>query len=152
MFKKAAGYTLVELMIAVAIVADIAILALPAYQRQRRAAQNSRFAADLRVASAAFEMYAAENSRYPAEAAVGQLPTGMAQYLRGVKWETTNSLGGRWDWDNNQGYAAAAVCVEFSTDADPLQMADIDARIDNGILSTGNFRERSPRRYAYIIE
>lgn len=150
--KRNAGFTVVELMIAVAIIADICIIALPSYDRARRSAQNARFASDLRVATAAFEMYAAENSRYPAEAAVGQLPPSMDQYLRGVNWGGINSIGGRWDWDYNQGYCTAAVCVELSIDADPLQMVDIDTRVDNGILSTGVFRERSARRYAFIIE
>lgn len=150
--KRNAGFTVVELMIAVAIIADICIIALPSYDRARRSAQNARFASDLRVATAAFEMYAAENSRYPAEAAVGQLPPAMDQYLRGISWGATNSIGGRWDWDYQQGYATAAVCVELPIDADPLQMVDIDTRIDNGILSTGVFRERSARRYAFIIE
>ena len=150
--KRNAGFTLVELMIVVAIIADLCVIALPSYQRSRQSAQNARFASDLRVASSAFEMYATENNRYPAEAAVSQLPPGMDQYLRGVSWSAQNSLGGHWDWDFNQGYCTAAVCVELPTDSDQLQMVDIDTRIDNGILSTGTFRERSVRRYAYIIE
>ena len=150
--KRNAGFTLVELMIVVAIIADLCVIALPSYQRSRQSAQNARFASDLRVASSAFEMYATENNRYPAESAVSQLPPGMDQYLRGVSWSAQNSLGGHWDWDYDQGYCKAAVCVELPTDADPLQMVDIDTRIDNGILSTGTFRERSVRRYAYIIE
>lgn len=139
-------------MIVVAIIADLCVIAVPSYQRSRRSAQNGRFASDLRVAAAAFEMYATENNRYPDESATSQLPTGMEQYLRGVTWSAQNSLGGHWDWDYDQGYCKAAVCVELPADADTLQMQDIDTRIDNGILSTGTFRERSIRRYAYIIE
>jgi prepilin-type N-terminal cleavage/methylation domain-containing protein len=150
--KKCAGFTLVELMLAVAIVADIAIIALPTYTRARRASQNARFCSDLRIAAAAFEMYAAENNRYPAETAPGVVPAGMPVYLKGLDFGSPNTLGATWDWDYNQGYAIAAICVDLPTDADTIQMLDIDSRIDNGILATGAFRERSARRYAYIIE
>ena len=152
MLSKRSGFSLVEVMIIVALLADLIIIAMPAYQRSRRQAQDSRFAADLRTAAAAFEMYAAENNKYPPEAGVAQLPIGMDQYLRGVNWTIRNSIGGNWDWDYDQGYARAAVCSDQANDADPLQMVDIDTKVDNGILSTGVFRERSARRYAYIIE
>jgi type IV pilus assembly protein PilE len=150
---RQAAFTMVELMIVVAILADLAIIALPAYERARKQAQNSRFCSDLRTISSAFEMYAAENNRYPAETALGVLPTGMQQYMRGLTWSMTNTLGGNWDWDYDQGYAKAAICTETLTDVDALQMVDIDSRIDNGVLSTGAFRERiAGRRWAYIIE
>ena len=150
--KKTAAYTMVELMIAVAIIADIAIIAMPSYARSRRLAQNSRFTSDLRVAAAAFEMYAAENNRYPAETPPGVVPPGMQTYLRGMSFSGATPLGGRWDWDNDQGYARAAVCLDLPGDADPVQMLEVDGKLDNGILATGLFRERSARRYAYIIE
>jgi type II secretory pathway pseudopilin PulG len=152
MLSKRSAFSLVEIMIVVALLADVIIIAMPAFQRSRRQAQNSRFASDLRTCAAAFEMYAAENNKYPPEAGVAQLPVGMDQYLRGVNWNIRNSIGGNWDWDYDQGYARAAVCSDQPNDADPLQMVDIDTKVDNGILSTGVFRERSARRYAYIIE
>lgn len=150
--QRTSGFTVVEMMIVVAIIADLVIIAIPNYQRARQSAQNARVISDLRVSVSAYEMYAAENARYPAEAAAGQLPNGMEQYLRGVSWSSVNAIGGRWDWDYNQGYCLAAVAIDLPRDADPLQMQDIDKRIDNGILSTGIFRERSARRFAYIIE
>lgn len=153
MKKRQSGFTLVEIMIAVALLADLALIAIPSYTRARKTAQNSRFASDLRVATSAFEMYAAENNRYPAETALGVLPPGMDQYLRGISWTMKTSFGATWDWDFNQGYARAAVCVETPNDMDDLQMIDIDTRIDNGILATGSFRERTAhRRWAFIIE
>lgn len=153
MKKRQAAFSLVELMIVVAILVDLALIAMPAYERARKQAQNSRFASDLRVASAGFDMYATEFGRYPAEAEIGVLPPGMAQYLKGVRWEMRNSLGGRWDWDYDQSYAKAAVCTETDIDLGPVQMTNVDTMVDNGVLATGSFRERTPgRRWAYIIE
>lgn len=151
--RKRAAFSLIEIMIVVAILADLVLIALPGFLRARRQAQNSRFASDLRLMSSAFEMYAADNNRYPADAALGVLPPGMETYIHGVNWTAVNTIGGRWDWDFNQGYARAAVCVETTTDHDTLQMVAIDNLIDNGVLATGAFRERTAnRRWAYIIE
>jgi hypothetical protein len=97
-------------------------------------------------------MHAAEFNRYPAETGPGVEPAGMGPYLKGVRFTDQTPIGGAWDWDYQQGYAVAALCVDLADDADPIQMVEIDTRIDNGILSTGIFRERSTRRYAYIIE
>lgn len=153
MKTRQAAFSLVELMIMVVILVDLALIALPAFERARKQAQNSRLSSDMRVATTAFEMYATENTTYPAEAARGVLPNGMGQYLRGVRWTAKNSIGGYWDWDYNQGYAKAAVCVETDVNIDSIQMTNIDTQIDNGVLTTGSFRERTPnRRWAFIIE
>jgi type II secretory pathway pseudopilin PulG len=153
MKTRQAAFSIVELMIVIAILVDLALIALPAYDRARKRAQNSRFAADLRVVAAAFDMYATEHDRYPADAPIGVLPPGMDQYLRGLRWEARNSLSGRWDWDYDQGYAKAAVCTETDVDVGVSQMTEVDTLVDNGVLATGTFRERIPnRRWAYIIE
>src|SRR4051812_23713115 len=93
------AFTLVELMIIVAILADIMIIALPAFIRSRNMAQNTKYVSDLRTCASSFEMYAAENNKYPATTATpGQVPTGMNIYLKGFPWSSTNSIGGQWMW------------------------------------------------------
>jgi len=151
--NRTAAFSLLEVMIVVALLADLVVIALPSFLRARRSAQNTKFTSELRIFAAAFEMYAADNNKYPAETGAGVVPTGMTPYFRGPGWTTTNSIGGQWDWDYNQGYAKAAVCTQTPTNADPIQMVAIDAAIDNGVLATGSFREQTPnRRWAYIIE
>ena len=150
--NRSAAFTLVELMIVLAILADLAVIAIPAYDRARKTAQNGRFASDIRVISAAFEIYNTETQKYPPEAPVGVIPIGMDQYLRGVDWTDRNSLGGQWDWDFNQGYAKAAINTVQPIDANTVQMQDLDNKIDNGVLATGQFRERDLRHYAMILE
>jgi len=151
--RSQSAFSVVEVMIVICILVDLALIALPAYERARKTAQNSRFAGDIRVAAAAFDIYATENSRYPAEAAAGVLPTGMEQYLKGVRWNMRNSIGGVWDWDYDAGYAKAAICTETQQSVDSVQMVAVDVLLDNGVLATGSFRERTPNhRWAYIIE
>jgi prepilin-type N-terminal cleavage/methylation domain-containing protein len=146
------AFTLVELMIAIAILADLAVIALPAFIRSRNLAQNTRFVSDLRTCAGAFEMYAAENNHYPPSTPAGQMPTGMTVYMRGFPWTSGNSIGGEWVWAVGYQNTTAAVVITFPTAMDDLRMTDIDTRFDNGVLSTGAFREVDSTDYMYIIE
>jgi prepilin-type N-terminal cleavage/methylation domain-containing protein len=146
------AFTLVELMIAVAILVDLAVIALPAFIRSRNMAQNTKFASDLRTCSGAFEMYAAENNKYPPSTPAGQTPAGMTVYLANFPWTSTNSLGGSWVWATQYENTTAAVVAEFPRAMDEVRMTDIDGRFDNGILATGAFREVDTTHFMYILE
>jgi len=145
------GYSVIELLIVVVIIADLALIAVPYIFRARQMAQNSQYINDLRVCVAAVEMFAAENTRYPDEAAPRVMPTGLAIYLHKLKWEQANSLNGSWDWDFQANGLRAAVSTVLSAD-DDVRLSDIDERIDNGALVTGSFRKTGAQRYSYIIE
>ena len=139
-------------MIIIAIMADVMVVALPAFIRSRDMAQNTRFVSDLRTCSGAFEMYGAENNNYPASTAAGTTPTGMSVYLRGFPWTSTNTIGGQWVWALNYQGCTATIMIQFPAAMDDLRMTDIDTRFDNGILATGAFRECDSTHYFYIIE
>ena len=70
------GFTLVEIMIVVAIIALLAAIAIPNLLRQRITANESASQATLRTISTAFETYAAAHD--------GQYPTDVAAQLIGV--------------------------------------------------------------------
>jgi prepilin-type N-terminal cleavage/methylation domain-containing protein len=146
------AFTLVELMIAVAILADLAVIALPAFIRSRNMAQNARYVSDLRTCAGAFEMYAAENNKYPPTTSAGQTPSGMNVYLKGFPWTSTNTLGGQWSWALGYESTTAAVVTQFSTAMDDLRLTDIDTRFDNGLLDTGSFRRKDGTHIYFIIE
>ena len=57
------GFTLVEIMIVVAIIALLAAIAVPGFLRARKRAQASRILNDLRLIDAAVDQYAIETSR-----------------------------------------------------------------------------------------
>jgi prepilin-type N-terminal cleavage/methylation domain-containing protein len=61
--QKRAGFTLVEIMIVVAIIALLAAIAVPGFLRARKRSQASKILNDLRLIDAAVDQYAIENSK-----------------------------------------------------------------------------------------
>ncbi|MEO6742169.1 MAG: prepilin-type N-terminal cleavage/methylation domain-containing protein [Chthoniobacteraceae bacterium] len=60
---KNAGFTLVEIMIVVAIIALLASIAVPNFLRSRKRSQATQVLQDLRVLDAAVDLYAIENNK-----------------------------------------------------------------------------------------
>ena len=150
--RRIAAFTLVEIMIVVSLVALLAVIALPSFLRARRQAQNAKFVNGVRIASGAFEMYAAEHNAYPPDVNRAIVPSGMAPYFGPTfDWTKPTPIGGNWDWDNNVFGFTAGVSVVGSS-ADVSQMTEIDSKIDDGDLSTGAFRDTTGGRYTYVIE
>ena len=61
--RKRAGFTLVEIMIVVAIIALLAAIAVPGFLRARKRSQASKILNDLRMISGSIDQYAIENSK-----------------------------------------------------------------------------------------
>ena len=151
MRKKQSAFTLVEVMIVVAIIADILIVAVPGLMRAKQSAQNARFEEDLRIASSAFMMYYTENGSWPADSAAGVIPPGMTIYLKGMDFTGGTPLGGNWNWDVNAAAHQAGISV-LVPNSNFLQMQRIDTQIDDGVLSTGAFQNVSADTYSYSLE
>jgi prepilin-type N-terminal cleavage/methylation domain-containing protein len=65
---KRAGFTLVEIMIVVAIIALLAAIAVPGFLRARKRSQATRIINDLRLIDAAVDQYAIETGRKTGDA------------------------------------------------------------------------------------
>jgi prepilin-type N-terminal cleavage/methylation domain-containing protein len=61
--RKHAGFTLVEIMIVVAIIALLAAIAVPGFLRARKRSQASRILNDLRLIDSAVDQYAIETNK-----------------------------------------------------------------------------------------
>jgi prepilin-type N-terminal cleavage/methylation domain-containing protein len=61
--KSAKGFTLVEIMIVVAIIALLAAIAVPGFLRARKRSQASRIINDLRLIDSAVDQYAIETNK-----------------------------------------------------------------------------------------
>ena len=60
---RRAGFTLVEIMIVVAIIALLAAIAVPNFLRSRKRSQATTILEDLRMIDAAVDLYAIENNK-----------------------------------------------------------------------------------------
>jgi len=150
--RRTGGFTLVEIMIVVAIIALLAVIALPSFLRARQESQNAKFMNALRVATSAIELYATENRGYPVDANRGVIPPGLATYLdETLGWTGQTPIGGQWDWDFNVFGFTAAISVVGAT-AGVEQLTAIDTKYDDGDLETGRFRSTAAGRYSDIIE
>ena len=80
--KRPRGFTLVEIMIVVAIIALLAAIAVPGFLRARKRSQASRILNDLRMIDAACDQYAIETNK-----ATGAL-VGVPDWMNYVKKDT----------------------------------------------------------------
>ncbi len=145
------GFTLLEIMIVVAIVGLLLAIAIPSFFLARHNTENAQFINDLRVACAAFQNYTMDVGHYPPDGQPGVVPPGMDAYLAGMHWTETTPVGGQWDWDYQTFGFTAGVSVYFGAAMQDDRMLEIDQKIDDGNLATGSFRKRS-QGYISIIE
>src|SRR5437762_5974532 len=78
-FQKQGGFTLVEIMIVVAIIALLAAIAVPGFLRARKRSQASRIINDLRLIDSAVDQYAIENNK---ASSANVLVTDWTKYLK----------------------------------------------------------------------
>jgi prepilin-type N-terminal cleavage/methylation domain-containing protein len=79
---KRAGFTLVEIMIVVAIIALLAAIAVPGFLRARKRSQASKILNDLRLISSAMDQYAIETNKKSND------PIGVDDWTRYLKKDT----------------------------------------------------------------
>jgi prepilin-type N-terminal cleavage/methylation domain-containing protein len=89
------AFTLVEIMIVVAIIALLAAIAVPNFLRARKRSQATRILEDLRILDAAVDQYAIENNKGPGDVAYW---SDLQKYLK--KGSVLYNSGGR-DLFNN---------------------------------------------------
>jgi prepilin-type N-terminal cleavage/methylation domain-containing protein len=92
------GFTLVEIMIVVAIIALLAAIAVPNFLRARKRAQATRVLQDLRMVDSAIDQYAIENNKQTGASVVwsdvqSYLKKGTALYTSGGNDLFGNTFG-----------------------------------------------------------
>ncbi len=154
MKRHSRGFTLVEVMIVVAIIAILASILIPSIIRARTNARVARVASNLKTFAAGFHMYYNLNGALPADAHL-TLPAGMTDFIAADDW-SSDALGGTFNWEGptwGEGgpYDYAGISL-FGTTASLEELTMLDTALDDGNLSTGVFRQMSNGRYTYVIE
>ncbi len=139
-------------MIVVAIIAFLAVIAVPSYLRAHERSIGVRTANDLRVFGDAFSLYAMENGQFPPDSHRVLPPgAGMERYLDEARWLSKPLIGGYFNWEGPDSYPYAGVSVESSPASDTL-LTIIDEAVDDGNLSTGQYRKTPNGRFTFIVE
>jgi prepilin-type N-terminal cleavage/methylation domain-containing protein len=86
---KHAGFTLVEIMIVVAIIALLAAIAVPGFLRARKRSQASKIINDLRMIDGAVDQYAIETAKK------GGDPVAVVDWTNYIKKDTTLYVTGQ---------------------------------------------------------
>jgi prepilin-type N-terminal cleavage/methylation domain-containing protein len=86
---KRAGFTLVEIMIVVAVIALLAAIAVPGFLRSRKRSQAAKILNDLRMIDAAVDQYAIETSK------LTSAPVSTTDWTNYVKKDTKLYLTGK---------------------------------------------------------
>ena len=111
--KKNQGFTLIELMIVVAIIAIIAAIAIPNLMRSKVQSNESAAIGNLKAICGAQVTYHTANNTYAAN--FGELTSGTPPFLDGT-----------WDATTKQGYTYTIALLDggndFSCNADPAVM------------------------------
>jgi len=148
------GFTLAELMVAIAIIGLLCAIAVPSLSKSRQRSQIANVANNLRVFADAFGLYCLNTGAYPVDTH-NTLPPGMGDYISQESWDTS-ALGGHYNWEGpswGEGgpYNYAGISL-FGATVAQSQIRELDHTIDDGNLSTGRFRLTPNSRYTYIIE
>lgn len=73
MWRKGKGFTLIELMVVIAIILILALIAIPAYRNMQDRARKSRVQSDLRTLANALQMFFTDWNQYPVQSTAARL-------------------------------------------------------------------------------
>ncbi|MHB1421175.1 MAG: type II secretion system protein [Bacillota bacterium] len=108
--KDEKGFTLIELMVVVAILGILAAVAIPKFSSSTTTAKKSKVKADLGTIESAISMYKSENNDL-APAAIVNLVSGTPSYLKAEPKDPWNDRSYAYDRTNGTPYYKSTVAA-----------------------------------------
>lgn len=140
------GFTLVELLIAISILAILSVIGIAAYSGVQKNARDARRKDDLRSIKVALEVYYQKNGQYPitdwiySSGGQGWIPFLVPTYMARVPQDPLKNGDPR--TDNQYGYAywAAQDCGVFKAGQFFALVTQLENRADNQKNETQNYK------------
>ena len=150
--KKQGAFTLVEIMITVAVIGLLAAIAIPNFMKYRKIAQGVKTANDMRVFGDGFAIYSFEKGQYPPDSHE-ELPDApeIEEYVNETMFNSPSPIGGKYNWEGPERYPYAGVSVSGGSLSDE-DLLTVDKAVDDGDLNSGHYRKTGNGRYTYIVE
>ena len=151
--KPKNGFTLIEILIVVAILGILAAIVIPAFADSTDNSAKTAFVTDLKRFAEVADYHYQLTGEYFEGADSGVMPAGLATYILDSMFTHGTPIGGVWDFEKDTYGVKSAVGVHFNgvTPKDDATMTDIDTACDDGDLSTGAFRKFADDRFYLII-
>ena len=150
--RHQSGYTLMELMITLAVIGILAGVALPAYNDYLTKSRLTGLSLRLDNIADLLKVYKMEHGNYPNDSHIVP-PPGMTTP---DEWYKETELGGNFNWEGPNNYPYAGISIYYSPTSKYAEYEDdaqlFDRMVDDGDLTTGNFQLTGNKRYTYIIE
>lgn len=152
------GFTLVELMIVVSVLAILAAITLPTFSNAKEKATAASAATSMKAIASAIYQYRNDTGEWPNDRSWGQKPSELETYLPTVDFGNT-PIGGAWDFDRSSSSFKTAsgtrVVVGITIwDGNVDQYAEVDRLLDDGDLATGQVQliTAFAQRLVFIVE
>lgn len=151
------GFTLVELIAVIVVLAVLAGVAVPKYFDMSERAKVSSVAGSMRVVRNALLQYRMNFGEWPPDGITGQTIPELNPFLTDPNWANPIGSVGRFNWDGPPGHAGieAISITPMVTPSDPTAdpfWLQIDTIVDDGNLSTGLWRWASDNRYHWYFQ
>lgn len=138
--RHGAGFSLIEVMLVVAIIGILVNLAVPVYSEARLRAEAAAVVGDARAVATAVGDYYLSTRTWPEDASVGEAPPELASFLGDqIDWSVPHEYDYDYfaDADGDPTQAESGVLVGFSLrNADPRLVAIIQAAEPGPITQT----------------
>ncbi|MEN0109822.1 MAG: type II secretion system protein [Planctomycetota bacterium] len=137
------GQSLIETVTAIVVIGILAGVAAPKMLSTQNECDVEATFQQLKTMTLALELYYDHHGQWPEDAVRGVTPSGIDEFLRPSLFAQTPPIGGEYDYEPNKHGVTAAITVKSLPLSTAAELAEIDARYDDGDRDTGAILRRT---------